>query len=91
MEEQENKQEEHSGVSNSVAEFTEVTITLAEFFAFGYRNQKIYFNQNIEFINEDLKNICNTNKLISISTYSAKLINKQNFSPATYEFDSEKK
>lgn len=55
------------------------TITMAEFYAFGSKSQKIYFDKDMDFIMDDLKDICNTNKLVSISSYSAKLLSKQDF------------
>lgn len=58
---------------------TEVKITLAEFYAFGIKNQRIYINQDIDFIKAELQEICNTNRLISIKTYSATLTEILNF------------
>jgi hypothetical protein len=58
---------------------TEVKITLAEFYAFGIKNQRIYINQDIDFIKAELQEICNTNRLISITTYSATLKEILNF------------
>lgn len=57
----------------------ELIITLAEFFAFGQKNQKIYFHNDMEQINSDLQNICNTNRLMSISVFSAKPLSKKEF------------
>jgi hypothetical protein len=85
MDGQENEKKQNNQDSNS----QDLTITLAEFFAFGRKNQKIYFNESLDEINADLADICNTNKLISISTFSAKLLNKKEFTPANYESDSE--
>jgi len=48
-----------------------IKLTLAEFYAFGLVNQRIYINQDIDFIKAELQEICNTNRLISITTYSA--------------------
>jgi len=48
-----------------------IKLTLAEFYAFGLVNQRIYINQDIDFIKTELNEICKTNKLISITEYSA--------------------
>lgn len=50
---------------------TEVKITLAEFYAFGIKSHRVYINQDIDFIKAELQEICNNNRLISITTYSA--------------------
>lgn len=60
-------------------------ITLAEFYAFGNKSQKIYFDKDVEFIKNDLKEICNTNKLISLSSYSSKLLSKDDFNTKNQE------
>ena len=56
-----------------------IRLTLAEFYAFGLVNQRIYFDKDIDFIKADLQGICNTNKLISITEYSATPTEKLTF------------
>jgi len=56
-----------------------VILTVVDFFAFGMKSQRIYINQDIEFIKSELNSICNTNQLISMTTYSATELESKKF------------
>jgi hypothetical protein len=57
----------------------EIQLSIAEFYAFGLKNQRVYLNKDLDYIESELSDICNTNKLISITNYSAKIIDVKNF------------
>ncbi len=57
----------------------EIQLSIAEFYAFGLKNQRVFINKDLDFIESELSDICNTNKLISITKYSAKVIDVKNF------------
>lgn len=57
----------------------EVTITIAEFYAFNMKLKKPYVNESEESILIDLDKICNSNRLISLKTYKATLVDEKNF------------
>ncbi|MBK7362902.1 MAG: hypothetical protein IPJ01_11440 [Micavibrio sp.] len=61
----------------------EVKLTIVEFFAFGIKSQRVYINKDKDFIKEELNTICNTNQLISITTYSATELETQKFNGET--------
>jgi hypothetical protein len=51
----------------------QVKLTIVHFYAFGIENQKTYINTDIDTIKLDLEHLCSTNRIISISVYSAQL------------------
>lgn len=57
----------------------EIQLSIAEFYAFGLKNQRVFINKDLDFIESELSDICNTNKLIAITKYSAKVIDVKNF------------
>lgn len=57
----------------------EVTITIAEFYAFNMKIQKPYVNEVDENILLDLEHICNSNRLVSLKKYKAILVESKDF------------
>ena len=68
---------------------TTIKLTLAEFYAFGLVNQRIYFDKDMDFIRTELNEICKSNRLISITEYSATPIKKLTFNGQNDERYSE--
>lgn len=57
-------------------ENSEVRITVVVFYAFNMKSEKTYINRNEEYILADLQDICNTNRLISITDYIGRKTNE---------------
>ena len=65
--------------ANKVRTMEELIITVAKFYAFCMEGQRTYENKSDEYILADLEQLCNSNRLISLTKYKATLINTQNF------------